>query len=74
MDNILSVLIFFPAVAGLLGFVVDKNSARVYGISVAAVELLLAIWLWMSFDSSNAGMQFVELIPLVPDFGINYYL
>ncbi|MEA3419903.1 MAG: NADH-quinone oxidoreductase subunit M [Campylobacterota bacterium] len=74
MDNILSVLIFFPAVAGLLGFVVDKNSARVYGISVAAVELLLAIWLWVSFDGSNAGMQFVELIPLVPDFGINYYL
>jgi len=74
MDNILSVLVFFPAVAGLLGFVVDKKSARVYGISVAAVELLLALWLWMSFDSSNAGMQFVELIPLVPDFGINYYV
>ena len=74
MDNILSVLIFFPAIAGLLGFVVDKNSIRVYGISVAAVELLLAMWLWVSFDGSNAGMQFVELIPLVPDFGINYYL
>ena len=74
MDNILSVLVFFPAVAGLLGFVVDKKSARVYGISVASVELLLAIWLWLSFDSSNAGMQFVELVPLVPDFGINYYL
>ncbi len=74
MDNILSVLVFFPAVAALLGFVVDKKSARVYGISVASVELLLALWLWMSFDSSNAGMQFVELIPLVPDFGISYYL
>jgi NADH-quinone oxidoreductase subunit M len=74
MDNILSVLVFFPAIAGLLGFIVDKKSARVYGISVATVELLLALWLWMSFDSSNAGMQFVELIPLVPDFGINYYL
>ncbi len=74
MDNILSVLVFFPAVAGMLGFVVDKDSARVYGISVASVELLLAIWLWMSFDGGNAGMQFVELVPLVPDFGINYYL
>ncbi len=74
MDNILSVLVFFPAVAGLLGFVVDKNSIRVYGISVATVELLLSIWLWISFDGTNAGMQFVELIPLVPDFGISYYL
>ncbi len=74
MDNILSVLVFFPAIAGLLGFVVDKNSMRVYGISVATVELLLSLWLWMSFDGTNAGMQFVELIPIVPDFGISYYL
>ncbi len=74
MENILSVLIFFPAVAGLLGFVVDKNSARVYGISVAVVEFLLSLWLWMSFDGTNAGMQFVEIIPLVPDFGISYYV
>jgi NADH-quinone oxidoreductase subunit M len=74
MDNILSVLIFFPAIAGLLGFVVDKGSARVYGISVATVELLLALWLWMAFNGSDAGMQYVELIPLVPDFGINYYV
>ena len=74
MDNILSVLVFFPAIAGLLGFVVDKKSARAYGITVAAIEFLLSLWLWFSFDTSNAGMQFVEMIPLIPDFGVNYYL
>ncbi len=74
MDNILSVLVFFPAIAGLLGFVVNKESARAYGITVAAIEFLLSLWLWFSFDSSNAGMQFVELIPLIPDFGVSYYL
>jgi len=74
MDNILSVLVFFPAIAGLLGFVVDKNSARAYGITVAAIEFLLSLWLWFSFDNANAGMQFVEMIPLIPDFGISYYL
>jgi len=74
MDNILSVLVFFPAVAGLLGFVVDKESARAYGITVAAIEFVLSLWLWFSFDSANAGMQFVEMIPLIPDFGIGYYL
>ena len=74
MDNILSVLVFFPAVAGLLGFVIDKESARAYGITVAAIEFLLSLWLWFSFDMSNAGMQFVEMIPLIPDMGINYYL
>ncbi len=74
MDNILSILVFFPAIAGLLGFVVDKDSARAYGISVAAIEFILSLWLWFSFDASNAGMQFVELIPLIPDFGIAYYV
>jgi NADH-quinone oxidoreductase subunit M len=74
MDNILSVLVFFPAVAGLLGFVVDKESARAYGITVATIEFLLSLWLWFSFDASNAGMQFVEMIPLIPDMGIAYYV
>jgi len=58
----------------LLGFVVNKESARAYGITVAAIEFLLSLWLWFSFDMSNAGMQFVEMIPLIPDMGINYYL
>ena len=66
--------IFFPAVAGLLGFVVDKESARAYGITVATIEFLLSLWLWFSFDTSSAGMQFVEMIPLIPDMGISYYL
>lgn len=74
MDNILSILVFFPAIAGLLGFVVDKESARAYGITVAAIEFSLSLWLWFSFDMSNAGMQFVELIPLIPDMGISYCL
>jgi len=74
MDNIFSILVFFPAIAGLLGFVVDKESARAYGITVAAIEFFLSLWLWFSFDMSNAGMQFVELIPLIPDMGISYYL
>ena len=74
MENILSVLVFFPAVAGLLGFVVDKDSIRAYGITVAAIEFFLSIWLWFSFDMANPGMQFVEMIPLIPDMGISYYL
>ncbi|HHD82463.1 MAG TPA: NADH-quinone oxidoreductase subunit M [Campylobacterales bacterium] len=72
MDTILSILIFFPALAGFLGFVVDKNSAKSYGIAVAAIELLLALWLWMTFDSTNGGMQFMQSIPLISDFGISY--
>ncbi|MCK5854651.1 MAG: NADH-quinone oxidoreductase subunit M, partial [Sulfurovaceae bacterium] len=72
MSHILSVLIFFPALAGILGFVVEKKSARAYGIAVASVEFLLAIWLWMAFDSSNPHMQFTEFAPIISQFGISY--
>ncbi|NEW60084.1 NADH-quinone oxidoreductase subunit M [Sulfurovum sp. bin170] len=74
MDHILSILIFFPLLAGILGFVVDKGSAKAYGISVATVEFLLAMWLWMSFDNANAGMQFTEFAPIISQFGISYNL
>ena len=74
MENILSILVFFPAVAGLLGFVVEKQSARTYGVAVATIEFLLSLWLWFSFDTTSAGMQFVEMIPLIPDMGISYYV
>jgi len=74
MDNILSVLIFFPLLAGLLGFIVNKNSIHVYGIAVASIEFLLSLWLWMSFDDTHSGFQFVESIPLIREFGISYYI
>ena len=74
MSNILSVLIFFPLVAGIFGLLVNRNSIRVYGIAVAAIEFLLSLWLWFSYDATNAGMQFVERIPLIEKFGISYYL
>jgi len=74
MEHILSILIFFPALAGMLGFVVDKSSAKAYGVSVATVELILALGLWASFDNSNAGMQFTESIPIISQFGIRYNL
>ena len=72
LDHILSILIFFPALAGMLGFVVNKDSMRSYGIAVAAIEFFLALWLWFAFDSNVSGMQFMEQIALVPTFGINY--
>jgi len=72
MDSILSILIFFPALAGILGFVIDKNSAKAYGVAVATIELFLALGLWMQFDTANAGMQFVEKSALIAEFGISY--
>jgi len=73
-DNILSILIFFPALAALLGFVVSKDSIRAYGITVSIVEFALSLVLWYAYDPSVSGMQFMEEIALIPAFGISYLL
>ncbi|MDD2790166.1 MAG: NADH-quinone oxidoreductase subunit M [Sulfurimonas sp.] len=74
LDHILSILIFFPAIAGVFGFMIQKDSVRAYGVAVATIEFALSLWLWFSFDSNVSGMQFMEQLPLVPAFGINYIL
>ncbi|QOP46367.1 NADH-quinone oxidoreductase subunit M [Sulfurimonas paralvinellae] len=74
LDHILSILIFFPALAAVFGFMIQKESMRAYGVSVAAIEFGLALWLWYVFDGNVSGMQFMENFPLVPSFGINYIL
>ena len=72
MDSILTLLIFFPAVAAILGFMINKEGARAYAIAVTVVEFIFSLGLWIGFDSSNPGYQFVQSIPLVKSFGINY--
>jgi len=74
LDHILSILIFFPAFAAVLGFMIDKNSIRAYGVAVSTIEFVLSLYLWYAFDSNVSGMQFMEQLPLVPSFGINYTL
>jgi NADH-quinone oxidoreductase subunit M len=74
LDHILSVLIFFPALAAMLGFVIQKDAVRSYGLVVSIIEFVLSLLLWYSFDGSISGMQFIESIPLIPAFGISYTL
>ncbi|MDY0116214.1 MAG: NADH-quinone oxidoreductase subunit M [Sulfurimonadaceae bacterium] len=73
-EHILSILIFFPALAAMFGFMIQKESIRTYGVTVAVIEFALSLWLWFSFDNNVSGMQFMEFLPLVPSFGINYIL
>ena len=72
LDHILSLLIFFPAIAAMMGFVVHKDSAKAYGIAVSIIEFVISLYLWFGFDSNISGMQFMENLPIVPAFGVNY--
>ena len=72
MDYILTILIFFPAFAAVLGFLVNSNSIRVYGIIVSAIEFLLSIFMWINFDVNIADMQFIQDITIISTYGIHY--
>ncbi len=72
MENILSMLIFFPAAAATVGFLIHKDSMRQYGVVVTVVEFVLALLLWYHFDPSMAGMQFVQNLPIISSMGIGY--
>ncbi len=74
MNSLLTLLIFFPAVAGIFGFMIEKKAIRAYGIAVTVIEFILSLVLWIMFDPANPGYQFVEKSPIIADFGINYFL
>ncbi len=72
MDSILTLLIFFPAVAAIMGFLIEKEGIRAYAIAVTVIEFIFSLGLWIGYDASNPGYQFLQSIPLVKSFGINY--
>ncbi len=74
MDHILSILVFFPAFAAAIAFVVDRDSIRTYAIVVTLIEFILSLYLWVLFDGTNGDYQFTEFIPIIPSYGISYNL
>ncbi len=74
MDSLLTLLIFFPAVGAILGFMIEKENMRAYAIAIASIEFLLSLLLWAGYDSSIAGYQFREHASIMPSFGFNYEL
>ena len=73
----LSFIIFIPLIAALgLLMVSRENTAaiKMVGVGASGASLALSLWLLFSFDTTNAGMQFVEMLHWVPALHINYLL
>ncbi len=72
---ILSILIFFPLVAGVfLLFHTNANLIRKWALFFSGIEALLSIPLILNYRSDTAAFQMVEMIPWVPKWGLNYSL
>jgi NADH-quinone oxidoreductase subunit M len=74
-DQILTLILAIPAVAGTLLFLVpaeNKGLVRRLGIGAALLDFALAIWLCLNYDQAKAGFQFVQKLAWVPSLGISY--
>ncbi|MCD8491062.1 MAG: hypothetical protein LRY51_03725 [Geovibrio sp.] len=68
MENILSILIFFPLVAAFVIFLFLRGGKTTMWATFIAtiIEFILTIPLMTSFDKTTAAMQFVEKADWIP--------
>ncbi len=74
-EHVLSVMIFLPIVAGLILLLTPagKGLARLTGLVISFASLILGLDIFFKFKE-QAALQFVENVPWIPSFGINYHL
>ncbi len=74
----LSIVIWLPMLAAVAVLLTgsDKNAAIARWIALAGsvAGFLVALPLWIGFDRSLPGVQFVEIVPWIATLNINYHL
>ena len=75
-ENLLSIMIFVPIIAGLATFVLplSREAARIIGLAVSVIVVLLGIKVFLSFSGASGTFEFVEHIPINDSLGIAYSL
>src|SRR5262245_9781537 len=74
---LLTAITFLPtlgAVAVLLLDRRDERRLRQVALAVSTVTFLVSLLLWVGFDATVPGMQFVENRPWIPSSGITYHM
>ncbi len=74
MDHILTILLIIPIIGAIITASLPKNMARGFAITVGAIELIVSLIMLMYFDHSSGKFQFVEIYPVIPDYGMNYFV
>jgi NADH-quinone oxidoreductase subunit M len=79
MTYLLTLITFIPLLGALLVLLVPKeeeNTIKRLSIGISIVPLLLAIFLWFSYDKSAgaAQFQFVDKADWIPALNVNFHL
>ncbi len=75
-EHLISIMIFVPIIAGLATFVLplSREAARIVGLAVSVVVVLLGLKLFLSFSGASGSFEFVEYAPINDSLGIAYSL
>ena len=76
-EHILSWMTFFPVIgAVVIAFIPSerKEVIKTVAAAAAAVPLILAVQLFMTFDRTTAAFQFVEHYTWIESFNIEYFM
>lgn len=74
---ILSAILIVPTITVLLILFTkpeQKNTIRIISLIGTGITFLLSIALMISYDKSQGGVQFIEQVTWIPQFGINYLM
>ena len=74
---VLSLITFLPLAGALVILLISRdkaNAIKTCAFAVTAVDFVISLALYFTFQSDNAQMQFVEHAPWIESLGISYYL
>ncbi len=74
---LLTLTIWLPIVGGFMVLASgerDVNATKWTALIIAILTFIASLPLWFAFDSTTAQMQFVERVPWIPGFNVEYYL
>ncbi|NIS80688.1 MAG: NADH-quinone oxidoreductase subunit M [Anaerolineales bacterium] len=76
-EHLLSLILFSPTLAAALVLLMPRDKVRLIrwvATLASLVPLALSIWLWVVYDSSTPGFQFVERASWYDAIGSSYFL
>ncbi len=74
MNNLLTLVVMFPALAAVLCFLIPKENARTFALIASFLEFVLSLFMWLSYDTNLGMIGLEEFIPIIPTYGISYHL
>jgi len=75
MEYLLTLTIFLPLLtAGVVALLRSESFAKIASVAVSGLVFLLSLVLFLRFDFSQEGFQFVTKLNWIPPLGISYHI